>query len=139
MKEIWKDIEYTNGNYQISNLGRVKSKERYACRNVYVKEKIIKPTKNVRGYLFVHIRKYPKTTIFVHRLVAIAFIPNPHNYKEVNHIDGNKQNNCVSNLEWVTHRENMKHSYDNLNHNAIVSMVNKRKKKSCTIKKRNCC
>ena len=60
-----------------------------------------------------------KTTyLYVHRLVAEAFIPNPNNLPEVNHIDGNTQNNSVSNLEWCTHQQNVQHAFKVLNHKA---------------------
>lgn len=115
--EIWKDIQ-DYPNYQISNYGRVKSKERITnvgiknVKQVKREEKILKPLKITKGYL--GIRLYNKTnikTFKIHRLVAIYFISNPNNYEQVNHIDGNKLNNKVDNLEWCTCSENMKHSY----------------------------
>ena len=87
MKEIWKDINYTNGNYQISNLGRVKHKARFTKNNVYINERILKPMLDKYGYCVVHISNYPKQTILIHRLVANAFIPNTLNKVEVNHKD----------------------------------------------------
>ena len=109
-KEIWKDIKGYEGIYQISNLGNVKSLQRIDSNNHLVKEKILKSSSNGigKGYLWVKLgRKGKKEKI--HRLVAKAFIPNPNNKKEVNHIDGNTHNNKVDNLEWVTHKENCLH------------------------------
>lgn len=77
-------------------------------------ERIIKPSETIFGYLCVKLRKNGKHKTFgVHRLVALTFIPNPLNKKEVNHIDHNPQNNIVSNLEWISHRENIVHSWKN--------------------------
>lgn len=100
-----------NGLYQISNLGRVKSLSKYhRTKNggYYSKEIIIKPTPNERGYLMVDLSKNTKRRkIFVHRLVAEAFIPNPNNYNQVNHIkEFEKQNNNIDNLEWCTCKYN---------------------------------
>lgn len=116
--EIWKDI-IDFPNYQISNYGRVKSKARITnvgiknVKEIKRKEKILKPLKLTKGYL--GIRLYNNTnakTFKIHRLVATYFIPNPNNYEQVNHIDGDKTNNNATNLEWCTNEYNMKHSYD---------------------------
>lgn len=106
MKEIWKDIEGYEGLYQVSNLGRVKRlKGKYMS-----KERILKPCENNTGYLQVHLCKNSKSKFYkVHRLVALAFIQNPENKQQVNHIDETKLNNVVSNLEWVTAKENNNH------------------------------
>lgn len=95
MKEIWKEIDY---GYSVSNLGRVKNKFNN-IKNLSLHH---------RGYI---VTRYHKSMYSVHRLVAKAFIPNQDNKPEVNHIDGNKQNNHVSNLEWCTRRENQLHAY----------------------------
>lgn len=97
MIEEWKVIENTP-NYSVSNLGRVKNNKT---------QRIMKP-KLIRGqYESVCLRKNKMNTYHtVHRLVAIAFIPNPNNKPQVNHIDYNKRNNCVGNLEWVSNSEN---------------------------------
>ena len=73
--------------------------------------KIKRPHKNSGGYFVVNVNVNGKhTTGLVHRLVASAFVPNPNNKPEVNHIDGNKENNCADNLEWVTAKENIAHA-----------------------------
>lgn len=103
MEEIWKDIEITSPIYQISSLGRVRLKG---------KEQPIKAMRNRDGYLRIRIPINGKRiTKSLHRIVAITFIPNPENKPYVNHIDGNKHNNFLINLEWCTGSENMKHAY----------------------------
>lgn len=117
MQEIWKDVGGFEGLYQVSNLGRVKSLEKkipygYGLRTI--PERILKNNVNEYGYLYVRLYKDAKGTKFkIHRLVALTFLENPKNKRCVNHKDGNKQNNCVENLEWVTHGENMQHAADN--------------------------
>lgn len=102
--EIWKDIEGYEGLYQISNKGRVKS-FKIGCWRVL-------KTNNNCAYYVVKLFNQQKTKRFlVHRLVATAFIPNPKNVHVVSYIDGNKLNNCVENLEWVTHSENIEHAF----------------------------
>lgn len=104
MNEIWKDIVGYEGLYQVSNLGRVKS---------LIYSKILKEFNDGRcdGYSKIKLYKDKSNkTIKISRLVAIAFLPNYNNLPVVNHIDGNKQNNSVNNLEWVTHSENQKHA-----------------------------
>lgn len=115
MEEMWKDIEGYEGFYQVSNLGNVRSLDRYVKNRMSNKNikrgKILKSCINKHGYLAVHLIKETKgQTKTVHRLVANAFIPNPENKPEVNHIDGNKQNNILENLEWVTSSENTLHA-----------------------------
>lgn len=116
-KEIWKDIESYEGLYQVSNLGKVKSLERYVnWRNTkkLCKSFILKPYDNSFGYLIVKLCKEGKMRNYrVNRLVAKAFIPNPNNRPEVNHLDGCKYNNCVENLEWCFPKENVAHAYKN--------------------------
>lgn len=104
MEEIWKDIYGFEGLYQISNLGRVKSLKNYGG----VKERLIKPKKTKGGYLCVSLWKDLKRYCkLIHRLVAQAFIPNEDLFKTiVNHIDENKENNTVENLEWCTQEYN---------------------------------
>lgn len=101
------------GNYAVNEQGIVKSLPRkvtlYNGGSYETKERILKPMLNHKGYLVVDINGKVK---LVHRLVAQIFIPNPDNKPQVNHKDGNKQNNCVSNLEWMTSSENVKHAFD---------------------------
>lgn len=77
-------------------------------------KKYLKGSIGENGYLYYRLSKNNKKKMFyAHRLVAKNFIDNPHNYEVVNHIDGNKLNNNVTNLEWVTYSENTKHAHDN--------------------------
>ena len=110
-EEIWKDIEGYEGLYQVSNLGRVK-RMRFINKNTNIEKERIKSQKIRKdGYLEVALYKNGKGKyIQVHRLVAKSFIPNPKKLPQVNHIDGNKENNCVDNLEWVTNKENVTHA-----------------------------
>ncbi|MEC1155035.1 NUMOD4 domain-containing protein [Cytobacillus horneckiae] len=115
--EIWQDIAGYEGLYQVSNKGRVKSLLRKNIgsdgRNRTFKEKILKPISDRKGYFQVGLCKNGKAKMFlIHRLVSVAFIPNPNNKPEVNHKDGDKINNYASNLEWNTSRENIKHAFD---------------------------
>lgn len=113
MKEEWRDIEGFE-NYQISNLGRVKSKERMvsnAFRTYLKKEQILKTQMMKAGYMSIVLRRSGKKTLLkIHRLVATAFLPNPSNLPCINHIDGNKLNNCADNLEWCTVKHNTNHA-----------------------------
>ena len=116
MQEIWKDIKGYEGLYQVSNLGRVKSLERYvnhsgnSKRIVY--EKILKPVIDNTKYYVVSLWKNNiHKRVHIHRLVIETFILNIENKSFVNHIDGNKLNNCIDNLEWCTPQENNIHAY----------------------------
>ncbi|QVU02011.1 NUMOD4 motif protein [Enterococcus phage vB_EfaS_785CS] len=110
MKEEWIDIKGYEGLYQVSNLGRVKSLKRTTNNYSCYTDKILKPSFNKKGYLQLHLCKDKcNKTCRVHRLVAEAFIPNHENKQQVNHIDEDKTNNVVSNLEWATTKENVNH------------------------------
>lgn len=102
MEEIFKDIPGYEGIYTVSNLGNVRSVRRNKLLTLQLR----------RGYPSV-ILQYEgfRKNEAVHRLVALVFIPNPENKEQINHIDGNKENNCTCNLEWVTASENTKHAH----------------------------
>lgn len=114
--EIWSDISEWEGEYRVSNMGRIKSLEReiqYSDGRIYkIKEKILKANENDKGYLIVVLsRNQNRLTRQVHRLVALSFIPNPENKRTVNHKLGNILDNRASELEWATHSEQQKHAY----------------------------
>lgn len=105
MDEEWRSINMYEGKYEISSLGRVRSIS--SSRG-----KILKQGINKGGYLHVGLfHKGFASTQKIHRLVAIAFLPNSNFYIAVNHVDGDKKNNCVSNLEWCTNSENTIHAF----------------------------
>ena len=123
--EIWKPVNGYENHYEVSNNGRIKSlpKVKY-----YFGHKKIRPEKTMnvktprnRGYLFVSlvhpIKK--RKTFSIHRLVAEAFIPNPLNKPEVNHIDTNRLNNTTDNLEWLTREEHVIHTNKNIKFNRV--------------------
>ena len=104
--ETWKEIEGFNGKILVSSRGRIKSELRNGT--------ILKSQTDSKGYHRVRITvNQVKRTLKIHREVAKAFLPNPNNLPQVNHIDGNKNNNAVDNLEWVTNRENALHALSN--------------------------
>ena len=103
-KEEWKDIKGYEGLYQISSFGRMRSLR-------FNKIKILTFNSNRNYYAFKFSINNIKEIKQIHRLVAEAFIPNPHNLPYINHKDGNKHNNNVKNLEWCTASENVKHAY----------------------------
>jgi len=124
MKEQWKTIPGFSGIYQISNYGKVKSLNHKVYhsdgKNRIQKGRVLKQFqrgkgyKKDNGYLSVSLTfNGKKNTFSVHRLVALAFVENPKGKPQVNHKDGNKQNNLYTNLEWVTNRENLIHAYNN--------------------------
>lgn len=119
--EIWKDVVGSNGEYMVSSMGKVMTTKTH---------RILKPCIDERGYERVCLFKVDRRRRFkVHRLVAAAFIPNPHDKPQVNHIDGNKRNNSIENLEWVTNEENFVHSVESglrENHKAFCERTKKR-------------
>ena len=125
MKEIWKEVVGFKELYEVSNLGNVKSVDRYVCGKLnskrFQKGKIMTAQKNRKGYFAVILHKNGIAHYFlIHRLVAISFIENPLNKEQINHIDMNKKNNSVDNLEWCTNLENMRHSYANGGHSGFT-------------------
>lgn len=107
MTEVWKSLKHVvelGENYEVSNLGNV--------RNIKLRREMTKH-KSSHGYLIVHLSYGGITKNYiVHRLVMLAFVPQPHGKRYVNHIDGEKLNNALSNLEWVTARENSRHAWE---------------------------
>lgn len=114
--EIWKDIPGFEGNYSVSNLGRIRSNYRNFPSSrgsgiCSVREKILRPCDNGRGYKSVHLRVNGSAhRKYIHRLVAESFIPTDNPSFEVNHIDGNKGNNTLVNLEWLSRVDNIRHA-----------------------------
>lgn len=123
MVESWKDIPGYEGLYQVSNLGRVRSLDRVVlykngARHLH-KGNILPQRKRRRNDNYLSVSLYKNGTgkaCTVHRLVAIAFIPNIENKPQVNHKDENPENNCVYNLEWVT-------SYENMHYNNLIERI----------------
>ena len=110
---IFKSIKEYEGLYEVNELGEVYSCERITSDGKHLQRKQLTGGHFSNGYRFVCLRKDGvNKNHSVHRLVAEAFIPNPLNLSDVNHKDGNKQNNHVSNLEWCTRSENLKHAVD---------------------------
>lgn len=120
VEEKWKPIEDFRDKYEISNLGRIK--------NIRTNH-ILKMTNQYGDYFCIILYdETHKRSTRIHREVAKAFIPNPNNYKEINHKDGNKQNNRVENLEWCSRKHNIKHALETgLNSMKYLNCYNKNK------------
>ena len=104
--EVWKDLPQLGGHYQVSNQGRIRKAT-----------KVLHPTVNWDGYLRVRVtdKNGRKQQVALHRLVALAFIPNPDNKPQVNHRDGDRANCRAENLEWVTNAQNQQHRRGTMN------------------------
>ena len=115
--DVWEDVLEFESFYQISNFGRLRSKSRIVANGQDNKSerlvigRIIKTQNNGKGYLQYYVSIHRKRIMrYAHRLVAYYFLPNPNHYTEINHKDGNKSNNNVSNLEWCSKSQNMVHA-----------------------------
>lgn len=117
MEEIWKDVVGYEGYYEVSNLGNVRSVDRVVVKANGVcqprQARIMARCLNTDGYLTVKLSKDGKSErIAVHRLVALAFIPNPNDLSDVNHIDFDRTNSRVDNLEWISHKDNVHYTIE---------------------------
>jgi hypothetical protein len=114
MKEIWKDIPNYEGLYQVSNVGRVRSlNNNYVDsigRNNRTSGKMLKQKVTLPYNRVTLCKKGIHEDFYTHKLVVLAFIPNPETKPQANHINGIKRDNRVENLEWVTHQENVQHA-----------------------------
>ena len=118
MEEVWKDVEGFEGLYQVSNLGRLKSYKKDGSGHIY------KLTNKNGDYFRVVLygTDGKRKSYGLHRLIAGAFIENPFGYKEINHIDSNKQNNRIENLEWCSREYNAEHARKH-NPNMLDGMI----------------
>ena len=140
IKPKWKDIIGYENEYQINQFGEIRTLKDSPKLKKY---DVLKPQISKRnGYAYQMLYKNGKGKLLrVHRLVAMAFLPNPNNLPQVNHKDGNKQNNSVDNLEWCEQSDNMKHAYKNglqtpseNQRKAIINTNKLKQKKVCQIK-----
>lgn len=140
IKPKWKDIVGYEIEYQINQFGEIRTLKDSPKLKKY---DVLKPQISKRnGYVYQMLYKNGKEKLLrVHRLVAMAFLPNPNNLPQVNHKDGNKQNNSVDNLEWCEQSDNMKHAYKNglqipseNQRKAIINTNKLKQKKVCQIK-----
>lgn len=107
MIEEWRDIAESPDLYQVSNLGNIRRKGCNLCAHP------LRVRSQPQGYrqVSIYLPNKKQRSRMIHRLIAIAFIPNPENKPTVNHLDGNKENNAIANLEWATYSENTIHAY----------------------------
>lgn len=135
----WVDIEGYEKSYQINKNGQIRTLKNSPKRRKF---DLLKPQINKKnGYVYQMLYKNGKQKLWrLHRLVAQTFIPNPNNYPQVNHKDGNKQNNCVENLEWCTQEQNMQHAFEmglekpSDKQKRAVAETNKAKRKAVVLK-----
>lgn len=125
--EIWKDVPGYAGIYQVSNLGRVKSLSRLVYRKngqiAKIKGRILSHGTDRYGYHIVVLCNGKKETKTVHRIVAMAFIENAYNLPEIDHKDGNRGNNKVENLRWVTRKENANNPISKLRYSQTAKKI----------------
>ena len=138
-KETFVDIKDYDGRYRIGNKGTVIGISRSKDNRYSNKQWVLKQYEDRNGYMYVTLQKDKKRkTIKVHRLVAEHFIENVNNYPCVNHIDSNRKNNDVSNLEWVTYKQNMEHAVKNHRFDNMAKLNSERMKKNEVWKGRWC-
>lgn len=126
--EIWKDVIGYEGIYQVSNLGRIKRiSKNHLCNIKYQGEYYLKPLDNGKGYLRMKLSNNGSSKrVMLHRIIAEAFINNPENKKVINHINGNKKDNRIENLEWCTQSYNCLHSVKMGTWGALKNNINKK-------------
>lgn len=134
---MFKDIPFTNNKYAVSKTGEVRRNKDLESKSPGKLGRILKPHINNEGYYVVNLRINNITESFlVHRLVAITFLDNPNNYPVVNHIDSNRMNNRVENLEWCTYSHNNKHGYETGNRTLTEKQIEVRRKPSTHLYKK---